>query len=197
MDKFRDTTKRLLSESLKKLMLDGVSFDKITIKDITQTAGLIRPTFYNHFHDKYELLEWILQSEVFEPSYMLLDLRMFDEAYRMILTRLNEERPFYAKAISIEGQNSFAQIMFSCFERLLRRYLAQQEPDVFPADFWATAESLAKYCANSFTYLITMWLSGKVAADVDDMYTIYQYVSTHSLGQMLAGQGWLDTENQR
>ena len=34
------------------------SFDKITIKMITDQAGVIRPTFYNYFQDKYEVMEW-------------------------------------------------------------------------------------------------------------------------------------------
>ena len=42
-----------LAESLKKLMV-RTPFEKITIKQITDGAGVIRVTFYNHFQDKYE-----------------------------------------------------------------------------------------------------------------------------------------------
>ena len=50
----------LLAESFKELTLKQ-PIEKITIKEITDKAGVIRPTFYNHFQDKYELLEWIKQ----------------------------------------------------------------------------------------------------------------------------------------
>ena len=30
--------------------------DKITIGEIADRAGVIRSTFYNHFHDKYEVI---------------------------------------------------------------------------------------------------------------------------------------------
>ena len=50
--------KVLLAESFKGLVLEK-PVEKITIKEITDGAGVIRVTFYNHFQDKYELLEWI------------------------------------------------------------------------------------------------------------------------------------------
>ena len=49
----------LLAESFKKLARTR-PIEKITIREITDEAGVIRPTFYNHFQDKYELLEWSL-----------------------------------------------------------------------------------------------------------------------------------------
>ena len=53
MERKRELTKILLAESFKELLIKG-SFDKITIKMITDQAGVIRPTFYNYFQDKYE-----------------------------------------------------------------------------------------------------------------------------------------------
>ena len=52
------TVDKLLAESFKELVA-VTPVEKITIKEITDKAGVIRPTFYNHFQDKYELLEWI------------------------------------------------------------------------------------------------------------------------------------------
>jgi probable dihydroxyacetone kinase regulator len=54
------TTKRALAESFKKL-LSKRSFDKITVKDIVEDCGVNRQTFYYHFHDIYDLIEWIFQ----------------------------------------------------------------------------------------------------------------------------------------
>lgn len=56
----------LLAESFKELTLKQ-PIEKITIKEITDKAGVIRPTFYNHFQDKYELLEWIIMTQIIEP----------------------------------------------------------------------------------------------------------------------------------
>ena len=57
-----NTTKRMLSMSLKKL-LSKTTLDSITIQDITDDAEVSRKTFYYHFQDIYDLLRWMFQEE--------------------------------------------------------------------------------------------------------------------------------------
>ena len=64
MNNKKEDVHTALQESFKNLILKQ-SFDKITIKMITDGAGLIRPTFYNHYADKYELLEEICYADIF------------------------------------------------------------------------------------------------------------------------------------
>ena len=71
----------LLAESFKELALRQ-PIEKITIKAITDRAGVIRPTFYNHFQDKYELLEWIIRVQILEPTRPLIHAGMIDEIGR-------------------------------------------------------------------------------------------------------------------
>lgn len=51
------TTKRALEESLKRMLLKK-PLDKITISDISEDCGINRMTFYYHFKDIYDLVEW-------------------------------------------------------------------------------------------------------------------------------------------
>ena len=57
-----EVTKRALEASLKNLLLQK-SLDKITISDITNDCGINRMTFYYHFKDIYDLIEWICVEE--------------------------------------------------------------------------------------------------------------------------------------
>jgi len=56
------TTKRALSASLKKLAAQK-PIDKITVIDIAEDCGVNRQTFYYHFQDIYDLVEWTFTSE--------------------------------------------------------------------------------------------------------------------------------------
>jgi AcrR family transcriptional regulator len=49
-------TRQLLQEALDSLMRQK-EFDKISVQDITDTAGVNRATFYAHYPDKFALLE--------------------------------------------------------------------------------------------------------------------------------------------
>lgn len=52
-----EVTKRALEQSLKNLLLKK-PLAKITINDITEDCGINRMTFYYHFKDIYDLVEW-------------------------------------------------------------------------------------------------------------------------------------------
>ena len=75
----------LLAESFKELALKQ-PIEKITIKEITDKAGVIRPTFYNHFQDKYDLLEWIIDKELLEPVEPLIQNGMINEALVLLFS---------------------------------------------------------------------------------------------------------------
>lgn len=52
-----DITKRAISASLKNL-LKGKKLNKITVQEIADDCGINRQTFYYHFQDIYDLVEW-------------------------------------------------------------------------------------------------------------------------------------------
>lgn len=55
-------TKRALEQSLKNLLLKK-PLTKITINDIAEDCGINRMTFYYHFQDIFDLIDWICQEE--------------------------------------------------------------------------------------------------------------------------------------
>jgi probable dihydroxyacetone kinase regulator len=93
-------TQKKLALSLKDLM-NTETFEKISVNDITKNCGLHRQTFYYHFVDKYELLDWIVYNELIEP---LVDDFNFDNMYiklnNMFTTMLNDKK-FYQNALKI------------------------------------------------------------------------------------------------
>ena len=60
-------TKKIIAASFKELCRRRF-FDKISITDITDACGLKRQTFYYHFRDKFELLDWIYFTDAIQPA---------------------------------------------------------------------------------------------------------------------------------
>ncbi len=58
-------TKRLLADSLKKMMRQK-PFARITVNDVIEACGVNRKTFYYHFEDMRGLLGWTLEREAEE-----------------------------------------------------------------------------------------------------------------------------------
>ncbi len=55
-------TRLLLQQALGEMLTER-SFASVTIADITRRAGVNRATFYAHFQDKDDLLEWTLREK--------------------------------------------------------------------------------------------------------------------------------------
>lgn len=55
----RQTTKQAIAQTFLEL-LEKRCIDKITVKDIATECGVNRQTFYYHFRDIYDLMEWCL-----------------------------------------------------------------------------------------------------------------------------------------
>lgn len=61
------STKNAIKASLKKLIKKKM-LSKITISDIAEDCGISRMTFYYHFKDIYDLVEWSILSDARESS---------------------------------------------------------------------------------------------------------------------------------
>ena len=55
-------TKRALAAALKELM-ETQPFARISVGDICQACDMSRKSFYYHFKDKYDLVNWIYYTE--------------------------------------------------------------------------------------------------------------------------------------
>ena len=54
------STKDALASALKQMM-SVKPIEKITVKDLVELCGVNRQTFYYHFDDVYDLLEWVFE----------------------------------------------------------------------------------------------------------------------------------------
>jgi AcrR family transcriptional regulator len=48
----------ILADALLELLKEK-PFEEVTVEDIVNKCGASRPTFYRHFKDKYDLMDWI------------------------------------------------------------------------------------------------------------------------------------------
>lgn len=177
--------KKALAQSLKDLV-DRMPFEKITIKEIADGAGVIRVTFYNHFQDKYDLLAWIVRRDIFNPVKILLSNLMYRQALILIFTNLRRDRDFYMRIEKIEGQNSFSQIVVECAEKLILDLLRERGIDedlkISPQ---MTPEYISRYYANSMCYILLDWIRNGMTESPEEMATIYAHLGSHSIIDLL------------
>ncbi|MCR5654554.1 MAG: TetR/AcrR family transcriptional regulator [Lachnospiraceae bacterium] len=158
----------------------------MTIKDITDEAGVIRPTFYHHFRDKYAVIEKILWDEVLMPVIPLLENQMINEAILLIFKNLYKEKEFYCSLSHMEGQNSFSQIVTENATKLLGDYLKQNTERKHFKKKWITVDMVAEYYAKSLALIALSWISQKMPIPPEELAEVYFYLMTNSMEDVVA-----------
>ena len=181
----RENVDKLLAEGFKELVLIE-PIEKITIKEITDKAGVIRPTFYNHFQDKYELLEWILKEELLSPIIPLLDGGFFKEGYTLIFTRLEKEKQFYTKAARLEGQNSFESIVHRCICDILLQFIVARVGEHAAFHNWLKPENVAHYYAQSMTFVVMNWIRTGMTLAPEEVAEVYIRILNSTMDDLLS-----------
>lgn len=179
----RSAIEQAMAESLKELSVK-VPFEKITIKQITDGAGVIRVTFYNHFQDKYDLLEWIVINDIISPVRILLTNNMYREALILMFTNMQKERKFYMHVADTQGQNSFSEIVCKNFEKLLLEMLPDSSV-LKPKHFWLEPKSIASYYAQSMSFVMLQWIRRGMPLDPEEMAQAYDFLASHSLWDVM------------
>lgn len=90
-------TKQALEASLKHMLLKK-PLDKITIRDLTEDCGVSRMTFYYHFQDIYDLVEWACIHDAREALAGKKTYADWPEGLAQIFEAVLENKPFVLNA---------------------------------------------------------------------------------------------------
>lgn len=175
----------LLAESLKELSKTR-PIEKITIKEITDKAGVIRPTFYNHFQDKYELLEWIVREDLMESAMPLFDNGLLREGITYLFTAMEKERDFYEKAVRLEGQNSFVGMMEDAVQELILQRMNKDKLREKITYSWLSPERVAAYYARMACNVAVQWIEGGMQVPIAELVEVYVIMAQKSMIEIIS-----------
>ncbi len=142
-------TKRALADSMKKLLSEH-PMKKINISDIVEGCNMNRQSFYYHFKDKYDLVNWIYYTE-FIISIKDLNMPTW-EILESICEYFYENKAFYKNAFEVKGQNSFSEYFIEVLHSILTVQLTEIFKNKKNVDFYAT------FYADAIRIAISRWL---------------------------------------
>ena len=156
------TTKFAIAFAFKELLLEK-SIDKITINDITEKCGINRQTFYYHFHDIYELIEWICETDA---DHVLKQNKTYDtwqEGFLAIFHLLKKDEPFVVNIYHNAPRGYIYrylykvtyQLIYNVLEEKAADMVVREEDKAFIADFY-------KY---GFVGLVLEWIDKGMKED--------------------------------
>ena len=140
--------------------------EKISVSDICNDCGINRKSFYYHFRDKYDLVNWIFYVG-FVGGMDVVNYENVWDLLSDILHYFYSEREFYYAALQIEGQNSFRDYLVETMTPVAEFFLRNTLPDNQDDDFYIT------FILDALLASLIRWLSGEYRQSMDaDAYIL-------------------------
>ena len=150
-----NTTKIALEASLKEL-LRTKPIDRITINDLTEHCGISRMTFYYHFKDIYDLVEWAC---VEDGKRALQGKKTYDtwlEGIAQIFEAVLENKPFIMNVYHAVAREKVEQYLYKLTYELIVNVVEEKCKGITIAD--GDKRFIADFYKYSFVGIMLDWI---------------------------------------
>ncbi|MBI9013159.1 MAG: TetR/AcrR family transcriptional regulator C-terminal domain-containing protein [Clostridiales bacterium] len=161
-----DITKNILAGSLKKLLKEK-SLNKISIKEIVSDNGLNRQTFYYHFNDIYDLLDWIFKKEFLSIFNNYEGERLWQEGLKEFLYYIEDNRILCQNVIGFLGHDSMIRAFYMDISKLVIKAI-DKISEGYEIDVEYRTQ-LIQYFTISFSSIIEQWTMGNISQTIDEL----------------------------
>jgi AcrR family transcriptional regulator len=155
-------------------LLALASLDKITILDISQTAGIGYTTFFRHYPTKESLLDDVAAGEIAHligltvPIAVAVDVHAAGVA---LFNYVDEHRKLWSALLTGGAQAA----MRNEFLRLSREIAATRDH----VNDWPPSDISTILVVSSTVELVSWWLQQKKPLSIEEVATIYERVIIH------------------
>ena len=155
VDSVANSTKEALGSALKKMMAVK-AIDKITIKDLVEICGVNRQTFYYHFDDVYDLLEWVFEEDAKRVLPKEVVYERWQEDVMIFFEYLYENRTFTLNVFNSNSRLYMLRFLKTRLESCIRSFavIVSEGRSIDRNDF----DFVIEFYTNGIIGLISQWL---------------------------------------
>lgn len=160
------STKKLLADSLKKLMTTK-PLNKISVYEIAEDCGVNRQTFYYHFHDIIDLLEWMLKEEALALFKDSGDSLSLSEGLLRLLKYIQKNEALCLCTLQSLGHKHLRNFFYEGINSVIRSIV-----DEFSADLNVSEKHkafIAHFYTVSFAGFLENWLQEGLKDDPEEI----------------------------
>ena len=155
-------TKRALEQSLKNLLLKK-PLTKITINDIAEDCGINRMTFYYHFKDIYDLVEWSCLEDARRALDEKKTYETWQQGFLQIFEAVQENRPFIMNVYRCVHAEQVEKYLQPLVDRLLLDVINEEVGTMKVRD--EDKQFIAQVYSYIFIGLMLDWIKGDMRED--------------------------------
>ena len=155
-------TKRSLEASLKNMLLKK-PLDKITITDLTDDCGINRMTFYYHFKDIYDLVEWACEEDARQALAGKKTYSTWQQGFLQIFQAVLENKPFVLNVYRSVSREQIERYLYRLTYDLLIGVVEEQAVGLNVRQ--KDKEFIAHFYKYGFVGLMLDWIRGEMKED--------------------------------
>ncbi|QIB67850.1 TetR family transcriptional regulator [Aminipila butyrica] len=170
-----EMTKRLMADSLKKLMAQK-PLNKISIREIVEDCGVNRQTFYYHFQDIYDLFQWIIDQEIVSVLGDTENFLTWQETGIYLLNYLQKNSTVVLCALNSLGRAAIKQLIFDDVVKVATQIITQISKDIDVDE--ESFQHVVHYYAIAFGALLEDWLSSGMKHSPEEVIDILDTIAS-------------------
>ena len=155
-------TKRALEQSLKNLLLKK-PLTKITVGDITDDCGINRMTFYYHFKDIYDLVEWSCLEDAKQALEEKKTYDTWQQGLLQIFKAVQENKPFILNVYHCVHREQVEKYLQPLVAQLLLNVINEEAAGITLRD--EDKQFIAQVYSYMFIGLMLDWIKNDMRED--------------------------------
>ncbi len=176
-------TKRALEQSLKNLLLKK-PLTKITINDIAEDCGINRMTFYYHFKDIYDLVEWSCIEDARKALEEKKTHDTWQQGFLQLFEAVRDNKPFIMNVYHCVDREQVEKYLNPLVDDLLMGVIEEQAAGMTVRD--EDKQFIAKVYAYSFVGLMLDWIRDDMKDDPEELVKKFAMVIQGDLAGALS-----------
>lgn len=148
-------TKKALAQSLKKLLSEK-PLDKITVIDIVEDCEVNRQTFYYHFKDIYDLIEWTYLNEATKAIDGKKTYDTWQEGFLHIFEYVLQNKSFVTNTYHSMSRDHLERYLYAVTFDLLMGVIQEKAKGLNVRD--EDKKFIANFYKYAFTGLMLEWI---------------------------------------
>ena len=159
-------TKRALEQLLKNL-LQQKPLSKITISDITEDCGISRMTFYYHFKDIYDLVEWACAEDAARALQNKKTYDTWQQGFVQIFHAVRENKVFVMNVYRCVNREQVEKYLVPLTDQLIMGVITERAAGMTVRE--ADQQFIAQVYSYAFVGIMLDWIRDDMRADPEEL----------------------------
>lgn len=157
-----DITKRALSSSLKALLLEK-PIDKISVSDIANKCGVKRQTFYYHFQDIADLVEWTCLDDAEKALSGKTTYSSWQEGFLEVFNLIKKDKAFVLNIYHSVSRDKLELYLYSLVYNVIKQVVDEASSSYSVSD--EDKDFIINFFKYSFCGIVFNWIDKGMIKD--------------------------------